>query len=75
MDPVKAMGRVGLFGSFGNKFDVSIEDVDDQWTARSHKLERGWLIEDLQELAAQKSIRVTILGYVRSSLSLPLALY
>ena len=64
MDPLKALGKAGLFGSLGNKFDLSIEDVDDQWTSRPHKLERSWLIEDLQELAAQKSVRVTILGYV-----------
>jgi hypothetical protein len=64
MDPVRVLGKVGLFGSLGNKFDLGIEDVNDQWTASSHKLERTWLIEDLQELAAQKSVRVTILGYV-----------
>jgi hypothetical protein len=64
MDPVKVLGKVGLFGSLGNKFDISIEEVNDMWTASSHKSERSVLIEELQELAAEKSVRVTILGYV-----------
>jgi hypothetical protein len=66
MDPVKALGRAGMFSGFVNKFDGSAEiqnRLDDQWTAKSHKIERTWLIEDLQDLAAEKSIRVTILRY------------
>lgn len=50
-----------------NKFDGSVEivdDLDDHWTAKHHKLERTWLIEDLQDLAAEKSVRVTILRQV-----------
>lgn len=65
MDPVKALGRVGLFGNFINKFDGGAEildDVDDHWTAKNHKYERNWFVEELQELAAELSIRVTILG-------------
>lgn len=64
MDPVKALGRAGMFGHLVNKFDGSVEildDLDDHWTAKHHKLERTWLIEDLQDLAAEKSVRVTIL--------------
>lgn len=64
MDPVKALSRAKLFGNVGSKFDIDAETLDDQWTARAHKLERRWMIEDLQELAAVKSVRVTILRYV-----------
>jgi hypothetical protein len=65
MAPVKALGRAGLLGGFLNKFDGGVEildDLDDHWTARHHKQERNWFIQELQELAAEKSIRVTILG-------------
>ncbi|KAK3720827.1 hypothetical protein LTR37_003490 [Vermiconidia calcicola] len=65
MDPIKAMGRTGMLGGFVNKFDGGVEildDLDDHWTAKHHKAERNWLIQELQELAAEKSVRVTILG-------------
>lgn len=65
MDPIKALGRAGLLGGFINKFDGGVEildDLDDHWTAKHHKHERQWFIQELQELAAEKSVRVTILG-------------
>ena len=65
MDPVKALGRTGLLGGFLNKFDGGVEildDLDDHWTAKNHKDERNWFIEELQWLAAEKSVRITILG-------------
>ncbi|KAI9813112.1 MAG: hypothetical protein M1827_004332 [Pycnora praestabilis] len=65
MDPVKALGRTGLLGGFLNQFDGGVEildDLDDHWTAKNHKGERNWFIQELQELAAEKSVRVTILG-------------
>ncbi|KAK2768583.1 hypothetical protein FQN54_000439 [Arachnomyces sp. PD_36] len=65
MDPVKALGRAGMFGGLLNKFDGGVEvldDLDDHWTSKNHKAERTWLIEDLQDIAAEKSIRVTVLG-------------
>lgn len=65
MDPIKALGRTGILGGFLNKFDGGVEildDLDDHWTAKSHKYERNWFVEELQDLAAQKSIRITILG-------------
>ena len=68
MDPVKAIGRTGLLGNFLNKFDGGVEildDLDDHWTARNHKAERKWFIEELQDLAAEKSVRITILGLVK----------
>lgn len=65
MDPIKAIGRTGALGGFVNKFDGGVEildDLDDHWTAKHHKAERNWFIQELQELAAEKSVRVTILG-------------
>ncbi|KAI1618220.1 hypothetical protein EDD36DRAFT_402152 [Exophiala viscosa] len=66
MDPVKAMGRIGLLGSgFNNKFDGGVEildDLDDHWTSRNHKHERNDLVKDLQDLAAEKSCRITVLS-------------
>jgi len=65
MDPIKALGRTGILGGFLNKFDGGVEildDLDDHWTAKNHKVERKCFIEELQELAANKSVRVTILG-------------
>ncbi|KAK8072391.1 hypothetical protein PG996_005739 [Apiospora saccharicola] len=65
MDPVKALGKAGLLGNLLNNFDGGVEvldDLDDHWTAKNHKEERKYVIEDLQDLAADKSVRVTILS-------------
>ena len=65
MDPLKAIGRTGMLGGFVNKFDGGVEildDLDDHWTAKHHKQERNWLMQELQEFAAEKSVRITILG-------------
>ena len=65
MDPIKAIGRTGMLGGFINKFDGGAEildDLDDHWTAKHHKAERNWFIQELQELASEKSVRITILG-------------
>lgn len=39
-----------------------LDDLDDHYTARTHKKERNWLIEKLQGICAEFSIRTTILG-------------
>ncbi|ROW07886.1 hypothetical protein VMCG_03607 [Cytospora schulzeri] len=65
LDPVKALGKTGLFGNVFNKFDGGVEvldDLDDHWTAKSHKDERRIVLEDLQDLAADRSVRITILS-------------
>jgi PhoD related phosphatase len=66
MDPFKALSRAGfLKGGLMNKFDGGVEildDLDDHWTASNHKDERNIFIKDLQDLAAEKSCRITILG-------------
>ncbi|KNG90417.1 hypothetical protein ANOM_001017 [Aspergillus nomiae NRRL 13137] len=58
----KSLGKAGIFGGFVNKTGGKIEIFDDHWTAKHHKSERQYLIEDLQDLAADKSVRVTILS-------------
>ncbi|KAG6224831.1 hypothetical protein E4U26_003468 [Claviceps purpurea] len=64
--PVKFMNRrFGLGGGMFNQFDGSVDlldDLDDHYTAKTHKLERRNLIEELQRIAAEFSVRVTILG-------------
>jgi hypothetical protein len=66
LDPIKALRRVGMLkGGLLNKFDGGVEiidDLDDHWTAKNHKQERNDLILDLQDLSAEKSVRITILG-------------
>lgn len=57
----KSLGKAGMFGGFVNKKAGGVEIYDDHWTAKHLKAERAWLIEDLQDLAADKSVRVTIL--------------
>jgi PhoD related phosphatase len=52
-------------GSLFNHFDGSVDlldDLDDHYTAGTHKKERLKLILRLQNLAAEFSVRITILG-------------
>lgn len=70
MDPIKALGRAGVLGSFLNKFDGGVEildDLDDHWTSKNHKAERNWFVRKLQEIAAEKSVRVTFLRSVSAT--------
>ncbi|RGP60302.1 hypothetical protein FSPOR_10730 [Fusarium sporotrichioides] len=66
MGPIKILNkRFGLGGSLFNQFDGSIDlldDLDDHYTARTHKKERRQLMEELQKIAAEHNARVTILG-------------
>ncbi|KAK7416325.1 hypothetical protein QQX98_005270 [Neonectria punicea] len=65
MNPVKALGRTGVFGKALNNIDGGVEvldDLNDHWTAKNHKQERSVVIEDLQDLAIDKSVRITILS-------------
>ncbi|KIH94451.1 hypothetical protein SPBR_05468 [Sporothrix brasiliensis 5110] len=65
MEPVKLLGKTGILGNFLNHFDGGVEildDLDDHWTAKNHKDERKVVIEDLQDLAADRSVRITILS-------------
>jgi len=56
---------MGLGGSFFNSFDGSVDlldDLDDHYTARTHKKERNRLVHRLQGICAEFSVRITILG-------------
>jgi hypothetical protein len=59
----QSLGKAGLLGGLVNRNSAKVEIFDDHWTAKHHKSERRYLIEDLQDLAAEKSIRVTVLRY------------
>ncbi|KAI0086636.1 hypothetical protein BDY19DRAFT_986462 [Irpex rosettiformis] len=67
LNPLVALGRAGSMGlsGFVNKFNADAElldDLNDHWTAKSHKRERNWFIEQLQHLAKTKRLRVTFLS-------------
>ncbi|KAK7467073.1 hypothetical protein VKT23_004134 [Stygiomarasmius scandens] len=67
LNPLVALGRNGSLGLSGivNKFNADAElldDLNDHWTARSHKKERNWLIEQFQKLAQGKRLRITFLS-------------
>ncbi|KAI2620870.1 hypothetical protein GGS21DRAFT_536332 [Xylaria nigripes] len=64
--PIKFMNRrFGFGGGLFNHFDGSVDlldDLDDHYTARTHKKERNAFVERLQGLCAEYSVRLTILG-------------
>ncbi|KAI0071818.1 hypothetical protein K474DRAFT_1712149 [Panus rudis PR-1116 ss-1] len=67
LNPLTVLGRNGQLGlsGFVNKFNADAElldDLNDHWTAKAHKGERNWLIEQLQNLARAKHCRVSLLG-------------
>ena len=45
------------------------DDLGDHWTAKNRKGERQDIVEQLQDLAAIKSARVTILRYIHPYLA------
>ncbi|TFK27403.1 plasma membrane protein [Coprinopsis marcescibilis] len=66
-NPLVALGKNGTMGlgGFVNKFNAEAElldDLNDHWTARGHKKERNWFIEQLQNFAHAKRIRVTFVS-------------
>jgi hypothetical protein len=64
--PIKFLNkRFGVAGGLFNHFDGSVDlldDLDDHYTARTHKKERLGLVLKLQHLAAEFSVRISILG-------------
>ncbi|KAJ5606281.1 hypothetical protein N7510_009062 [Penicillium lagena] len=62
MNNRKSLGKSGMLGGLINRSGGNVELFDDHWTAKNLKSERTWLVEDLQDLAAEKSVRVTILS-------------
>ncbi|KAF8652731.1 hypothetical protein AX16_004230 [Volvariella volvacea WC 439] len=66
-NPLVALGRSGSLGlsGFVNKFNADAElldDLNDHWTAKSHKSERNNFIGRLQHLALAKGVRITFLS-------------
>lgn len=59
------LSYIYLGGGFFNDFDGNVDlldDLDDHYTARTHKAERLFLVHQLQALALEFSVRITILG-------------
>lgn len=57
--------RFGVAGGLFNKFDGQVDlldDLDDHYTARHHKVERRELILRLQQFSKEHAVRITILG-------------
>lgn len=63
----KSLGKSGMLGGLVNRSGGNVEVFDDNWAGKHLKPERTWLVEDLQDLAAEKSVRVTILRYEEST--------
>lgn len=64
-DSSRIFARSGASGGLVEKIDGgggTHADMNDHWTARQYKKERAWFVQELQELAAEKSVRVTFLG-------------
>ncbi|KAI9375979.1 hypothetical protein BJX61DRAFT_24501 [Aspergillus egyptiacus] len=57
-----SLGKAGLLGGLVKRHGSKVEIFDDHWTSKHHKNERRFLIEDLQDLAAEKSVRMTMLS-------------
>lgn len=64
MNSRKSLGKAGVLGGLVNKSAGNVEVFDDHWAGKYLKSERTWLVEDLQDLAAEKSVRITILRCV-----------
>ncbi|TFY58586.1 hypothetical protein EVJ58_g6335 [Rhodofomes roseus] len=67
MNPLTMLGRSGSLGlsGFVNKFNADAElldDLNDHWTAKAHKKERNWLVEQMQGYALTRHCRVTFLS-------------
>lgn len=64
--PIKFLHRrFGVGGDFFNYFDGNVDlldDLDDHYTARTHKKERNALVERLQGICRDHSVRITILS-------------
>lgn len=65
LNPFVALAKRGTMKGFVNKFNGEAElldDLNDHWTAKGHKAERNWFIQQLQSLALRKHTRITFLS-------------
>ncbi|KHJ34195.1 putative transcription factor [Erysiphe necator] len=64
--PIRFLNKkFGIGESFFNHFDGNVDlldDLDDHYTSRNHKDERRILVEQLQEIAKEYSVRISFLG-------------
>lgn len=64
--PLKFMARHGIIsGGLVNEFDGEIElldDLNDHWCAKHHKVERNWFLANLLNFGKSNNIRITILS-------------
>jgi hypothetical protein len=68
MTPVKRLGRSGILGNTMHQLEGDEDvrdDLRDHWTSKNRKEGRRKVVEQLQDLAAIKSVRVTILRYAQ----------
>ncbi|KAI0003344.1 hypothetical protein BJV74DRAFT_876259 [Russula compacta] len=66
-NPLVTLGRTGSLGlkGFVNKFNGDAElldDLNDHWTSKHHMAERNWFIDQLQQLAQTRRIRISFLS-------------
>ncbi|KIJ16745.1 hypothetical protein PAXINDRAFT_180062 [Paxillus involutus ATCC 200175] len=67
LNPLTALARSGQLGltGFVNKFNAEAElldDLNDHWTAKSHKKERNLFIQQLQGISRMKRVRISFLS-------------
>ncbi|KAI6117739.1 hypothetical protein EDD16DRAFT_1885290 [Pisolithus croceorrhizus] len=67
LNPLISLGRNRTLGLSGlvNKFNSEAElldDLNDHWTAKVHKKERNFFIQELQGIAKMKRLRITFLS-------------
>ncbi|KAF5354769.1 hypothetical protein D9756_005741 [Leucocoprinus leucothites] len=64
-NPFVSLGRNGSLSGFVNKFNADpelLDDLNDHWTAKAHKQERNWLIEQLQRIAIVQRLRISLVS-------------
>lgn len=66
MAPIKFLNKKfgigeGLFNHFDGNIDL-LDDLDDHYTSRNHKYERRFLVEQLQKISKDYSVRISFLG-------------
>ncbi|KAF8557334.1 hypothetical protein OG21DRAFT_1475599 [Imleria badia] len=66
LNPLTAIARSGhALTGFINKFNGEpelLDDLNDHWTAKTHKQERNWFIQQLQGISRMKRLRITFLS-------------
>lgn len=64
MSPIKFIAKkkgAGLLNNFDDAIEI-LDDLNDHWCAKTHKAERNQMIYDLQQLARDTGVRLTLLA-------------